>query len=106
MARFHDQLAGDHRLVCADNSLPQLLTEEHLLTTLGEMRRVLRSRGLLLISTRPYDLIRRSRPVPTAPQLHGSGGGRTVTFQLTPANAVAEAGFFRPPLTARTRAAP
>lgn len=69
-------------VVCADNSLPHLLTDEHLLTALGEMRRVLRSEGLLLISTRPYDRLRRSRPASTAPQLHGSGGGRTVTFQL------------------------
>lgn len=69
-------------VVCADNSLPHLLTDEDLLTALGEMRRVLRPEGLLLISTRPYDLIRRSRPASTAPQLHGSGGGRTVTFQL------------------------
>lgn len=69
-------------VVCADNSLPHLLTDDDLLTALGEMRRVLRDGGLLLISTRPYDRIRRSRPVSTAPQLHGSGAGRTVTFQL------------------------
>lgn len=69
-------------VVCADNSLPHLLTDDDLLTALGEMRRVLRDGGLLLISTRPYDQIRRSRPVSTAPQLHGSGAGRTVTFQL------------------------
>ncbi|EST30887.1 hypothetical protein M877_08810 [Streptomyces niveus NCIMB 11891] len=69
-------------VVCADNSLPHLLTDADLLTALGEMRRVLRDGGLLLISTRPYDQIRRSRPVSTAPQLHGAGAGRTVTFQL------------------------
>nr|WP_069626440.1 class I SAM-dependent methyltransferase [Streptomyces niveus] len=69
-------------VVCADNSLPHLLTDDDLLTALGEMRRVLRDGGLLLISTRPYDQIRRSRPVSTTPQLHGSGAGRTVTFQL------------------------
>lgn len=69
-------------VVCADNSLPHLLTAEDLRTALGEMRRVLRSGGLLLISTRPYDQIRQPHPASTAPQLHGTGSGRTVTFQL------------------------
>ncbi|MFC5885744.1 class I SAM-dependent methyltransferase [Kitasatospora sp. CM 4170] len=69
-------------VVCADNALPHLLTAADLRAALGEMRRVLRSGGLLLVSTRPYDEIRRSRPASTAPQLHGSGRDRTVTFQL------------------------
>jgi SAM-dependent methyltransferase len=69
-------------VVCADNSLPHLPTADDVRTALGEMRRVLRSEGLLLISTRPYDEIRRSRPVSTPPQLHDVGSGRTVTFQL------------------------
>lgn len=69
-------------VVCADNSLPHLLTAGDLRTALGEMRRVLRSEGLLLISTRPYDQIRESHPTSTAPQLHGSGSSRAVTFQL------------------------
>jgi SAM-dependent methyltransferase len=69
-------------VVCADNSLPHLLTAEDVRAALGEMRRVLRDGGLLLISTRPYDEIRKARPTSTTPQLHGSGGERTVTFQL------------------------
>ncbi|MFI5527645.1 class I SAM-dependent methyltransferase [Kitasatospora sp. NPDC051853] len=69
-------------VVCADNALPHLLTAADVRTALSEMRRVLRAGGLLLVSTRPYDEIRRSHPVSTAPQLHGSGSERTVTFQL------------------------
>ncbi|MEV8099923.1 class I SAM-dependent methyltransferase [Kitasatospora sp. NPDC085879] len=69
-------------VVCADNALPHLLTAEDLRAALGEMRRVLRRQGLLLISTRPYDRIRESRPTSTAPQIHGSGSSRTITFQL------------------------
>lgn len=69
-------------VVCADNSLPHLLTEADVHTALTEMRRVLRNGGLLLISTRPYDEILRSRPVSTLPQPGPTSGGRTVTFQL------------------------
>ncbi|MFE9424104.1 class I SAM-dependent methyltransferase [Kitasatospora sp. NPDC006697] len=69
-------------VVCADNSLPHLLTAADVRAALGEMRRVLRPGGLLLLSTRPYDELRRTRPPSTAPQVHGSGPGRTVTFQL------------------------
>ncbi|MFD7610737.1 class I SAM-dependent methyltransferase [Streptomyces sp. NPDC059828] len=69
-------------VVCADNALPHLLTAEDLRTALGEMRRVLRGKGQLLISTRPYDEIRKTRPSSTTPQFHGSGSDRTITFQL------------------------
>ncbi|MBZ3905948.1 class I SAM-dependent methyltransferase [Streptomyces griseiscabiei] len=87
-------------VVCADNSLPHLLTERDARAALTEMRRVLRPGGLLLVSTRPYDDLLRDRPASTPPQVHlhrpagpapadlagpgaGTGGGeRTVTFQL------------------------
>ncbi|MFB8272528.1 class I SAM-dependent methyltransferase [Streptomyces sp. NPDC055955] len=74
-------------VVCADNSLPHLLTEQDAHAALAEMRRVLRPRGLLLVSTRPYDDLLRDRPASTSPQVHRSGdclddGPRAVTFQL------------------------
>lgn len=86
-------------VVCADNSLPHLLTERDVRTALAETRRVLRPGGLLLVSTRPYDELLRDRPASTPPQVHphpdpsdgadGAGGAdgtdrgeRTVTFQL------------------------
>jgi glycine/sarcosine N-methyltransferase len=65
-------------VVCADNSLPHLLTETDVRTALAAMRRTLRDGGLLVISTRPYDEILRSRPVTTLPQLTG----RAITFQV------------------------
>jgi SAM-dependent methyltransferase len=42
-------------VVCADNSLPHLLSGQDAHAALTEMRRVLRPAGLLLVSTRPYD---------------------------------------------------
>ncbi|MEU5825302.1 class I SAM-dependent methyltransferase [Streptomyces sp. NPDC047803] len=69
-------------VVCADNSLPHLLTPDAVRAALGEMRRVLRPGGVLLVSTRPYDRLRRERPESTPPQVREEAGGRTVTFQL------------------------
>ncbi|WP_328498706.1 class I SAM-dependent methyltransferase [Streptomyces sp. NBC_00414] len=83
-------------VVCADNSLPHLLTAQDVRAALAEMRRVLRPAGLLLVSTRPYDDLLRDRPASTPPQVHqasdhadhtdGADGTdreeRTVTFQL------------------------
>ncbi|MGD1216867.1 class I SAM-dependent methyltransferase [Streptomyces krungchingensis] len=74
-------------VVCADNALPHLLTEQDVHAALAEMRRVLRPGGLLLVSTRPYDDLRRERPASMPPQVHGHADGadgeeRTVTFQL------------------------
>ncbi|MET8956364.1 class I SAM-dependent methyltransferase [Streptomyces sp. NPDC004393] len=71
-------------VVCADNSLPHLLTEQDVHAALAEMRRVLRPAGLLLLSTRPYDDLLCNRPTSTPPQVHqpADGGERTVSFQL------------------------
>jgi SAM-dependent methyltransferase len=74
-------------VVCADNSLPHLLTEQDVHAALTEMRRVLRPAGLLLVSTRPYDDLLGERPLSTPPQVHPTAertgcGDRTVTFQL------------------------
>ncbi|MGW1174612.1 methyltransferase domain-containing protein [Kitasatospora sp. NPDC002543] len=69
-------------VVCADNALPHLLTAEDVRAALGEMRRVLRPGGLLLVTTRPYDELLRTRPASTLPQTAEHGGRRSVLFQL------------------------
>ncbi|OIJ94565.1 class I SAM-dependent methyltransferase [Streptomyces colonosanans] len=71
-------------VVCADNALPHLLTEQDVHAALAEMRRVLRPDGLLLVSTRPYDDLLRNRPASTPPQVQRPADAeeRTVTFQL------------------------
>ncbi len=70
-------------VVCADNSLPRLLTARDVDTALTETRRVLCPGGRLLLSTRPYDDLLRDRPASTPPQVHRATGGaeRTVSFQ-------------------------
>ncbi|PBC76068.1 methyltransferase family protein [Streptomyces sp. TLI_235] len=68
-------------VLSADNSLPHLLTAVDVRTALGAMRRVLRPGGLLLVSTRPYDELRRTRPAETPPRVVETPGGRTTTFQ-------------------------
>ena len=69
-------------VVSADNALPHLLTAQDVCAALAEMRRVLHSGDLLMVSTRPYDEIRRARPTSTPPQLASSHHGRSITFQL------------------------
>ncbi|MFJ6997950.1 class I SAM-dependent methyltransferase [Streptomyces sp. NPDC003090] len=68
--------------VCADNSLPHLLTADDVRTALAGMRRVLRPGGLLVLTTRPYDELRRERPLTTTPTVRTGPEGRVISFQL------------------------
>ncbi|MFB7378944.1 class I SAM-dependent methyltransferase [Kitasatospora purpeofusca] len=69
-------------IVCADNSLPHLLSGEDVGAALLGMGRVLREDGLLLLTVRDYDEARRARPTATPPQVSESNDGKVVTFQL------------------------
>ncbi|MDC2954690.1 class I SAM-dependent methyltransferase [Streptomyces gilvifuscus] len=69
-------------VVCADNSIAHLLSDEDTALALGEVRRVLRDDGLLLLTVRDYDDLRRTRPASTPPQVSNGSDGRTITFQL------------------------
>jgi glycine/sarcosine N-methyltransferase len=69
-------------VVCADNSLPHLLTAADVVAALTEMRRVLVPRGLVLVSTRTYDELRRTRPAATPVQVSRGEAGLTATFQV------------------------
>ncbi|MDT0485999.1 class I SAM-dependent methyltransferase [Streptomyces doebereineriae] len=69
-------------VVCADNSLAHLLTAPDVEAALAGMRRVLRDGGLLVLTLRDYDEIRRTRPGAAPPQVSEDSGGRLITFQL------------------------
>ncbi|MFF4505130.1 class I SAM-dependent methyltransferase [Streptomyces sp. NPDC001401] len=69
-------------VVCADNSLAHLLTARDVGEALREMRRVLTDDGLLLLTLRDYDDIRRTRPDSRPPQVSHGLDGRSITFQL------------------------
>ena len=69
-------------VVCADNSLPHLLTAPDVVGALHEMRRVAVPGGLVLVSTRDYDELRRIRPGATPVQVSRDEAGLTATFQV------------------------
>jgi SAM-dependent methyltransferase len=69
-------------VVCADNSLPHLLTADDVVAALAEMRRVAVPGGLVLVSTRDYDELRRTRPGATPVQVSRDKDGLTATFQV------------------------
>jgi SAM-dependent methyltransferase len=69
-------------VLCADNSLPHLLSGQDLRAALRGMRRVLRDDGLLMITVRDYDEARRTRPTSTPPQVSETRDGQAITFQL------------------------
>ncbi|HYY09377.1 MAG TPA: class I SAM-dependent methyltransferase [Kineosporiaceae bacterium] len=69
-------------VVCADNSLPHLLTPADVLAALREMRRVAVRDGLVLVSTRDYDELRRTRPGTTPVQVSRRDGRLAATFQV------------------------
>jgi len=81
MTRLPFTLGRFDVVVCADNAIAHLLTEERLASALAEMRRVLRSGGLLVLTTRS-EAVRDTHPRWTPPQLREGPAGRVITFQL------------------------
>ncbi|MFF4805110.1 class I SAM-dependent methyltransferase [Streptomyces sp. NPDC001351] len=82
MRRLPFRPAAFDVVVCADNSLAHLLTAGDVAVALREMRRVLRDGGLLLLTLRDYDDLRRTRPASQPPQVSHGSDGRSITFQL------------------------
>jgi SAM-dependent methyltransferase len=73
--RDHVDGAFDVAISC-DNSLPHLLTDEHLEDGLRSVRACLRPAGLLLASLRDYDTLRLTRPDGVPISVHGEVGSR------------------------------
>ena len=69
-------------VLSADNSLAHLLTEGDVRRAVGDMRRVVRDGGLLVLSAKDYGDARQARRQSTVPQVADSDAGQVVTFQL------------------------
>lgn len=69
-------------VICADNSLPHLLTRDSVFRAVAEMRRVLRPGGLAVITTRDYDSLRPQRTTGTYPFVLPTNHGRVIVFQV------------------------
>ncbi|MER0446367.1 class I SAM-dependent methyltransferase [Streptomyces sp. Edi4] len=69
-------------VLSADNSLAHLLTEDDVRHAVGDMRRVMRDSGLLVLSARDYGDARQRQRQSTVPQVTNSDAGQVVTFQL------------------------
>ncbi|MGM1063928.1 class I SAM-dependent methyltransferase [Saccharothrix sp. Mg75] len=75
--------AGDFdAVVCADNSLPHLLTADDVRAALASMRRALAPGGLLVVTTRPYDDLLATRPTATPVRSSTGPAGRAMSSQL------------------------
>jgi glycine/sarcosine N-methyltransferase len=69
-------------VVCADNAVPHLLTAPDVCQALAEMRRVAVPGGVVIVTTRDYDELRRTRPDVTPVGVHRDADAVTAGFQL------------------------
>jgi 2-polyprenyl-3-methyl-5-hydroxy-6-metoxy-1,4-benzoquinol methylase len=73
---------GVDAVICLDNALPHLESEEQLLRAAGQMRRKLRAGGLLMASIRDYDSLMQEKPVVHGPNFYSDSQGRRIVHQV------------------------
>ena len=71
-----------HAVICMDNALPHLHSENELAQAAGQVRAKLRTGGTFLGSIRDYDEIIQQRPVVQGPSFISDAGKRRIVFQL------------------------
>lgn len=69
-------------VICMDNSLPHLETDEQLLQAAREAYGKLRPGGSFIGSIRDYDGLIVERPTSQGPTFHSDRGGRRIVFQV------------------------
>lgn len=74
--------SGFHAVICMDNALPHLNSEDELARAAGQIRAKLRTSGTFVASIRDYDEILRQRPVVQGPGFISDAGKRRIVFQL------------------------
>ena len=74
--------SGFDGVICMDNVLPHLGSEEDLARAASQIRSKLRSGGTFAGSIRDYDQLIEKRPVAQGPVFLSSDGGRRIVFQV------------------------
>lgn len=69
-------------VICMDNALPHLESEEQLLRAATQMRRKLRPDALLMTSIRDYDSLVLEKPVVQGPNFYSDEKGRRIVHQV------------------------
>src|SRR5579864_1358312 len=69
-------------VICMDNALPHLESDEQLVRALGQMRVKLRPHGLLMASIRDYDRLVDERPTVQGPTFFNDNGKRRIVVQI------------------------
>lgn len=69
-------------VICMDNALPHLDSDEQLLAAATEIRRKLRVGGIFVASIRDYDTLVRKRPVVQGPSFYSDQGRRRTVHQV------------------------
>ncbi len=69
-------------VICMDNSLPHLESDEQLLQAATHIRRKLRPDGLFMASIRDYDSLAQEKPVVQGPNFYSDENGRRIVHQV------------------------
>jgi glycine/sarcosine N-methyltransferase len=69
-------------VLCIDNALPHLESEQQLAVAAGQIRSRLRAGGFLIASIRDYDRLMEERPVVQGPWFYTDGGKRRIVVQI------------------------
>jgi glycine/sarcosine N-methyltransferase len=69
-------------VICMDNSLPHLESDEQLLQAVTQIQRKLRPDGLFMASIRDYDSLAQEKPVVQGPNFYSDEKGRRIVHQV------------------------
>jgi SAM-dependent methyltransferase len=83
MRKLGESVRGNFDAVlCCDNSIAHMISDEDLRAAVAGMRERLVPGGVLLVTLRDYDALRADRPVFAAERFHPAPSGRIVVFQV------------------------
>ena len=69
-------------VICMDNSIPHLTTDQDLFRAAMQIQARLRPGGVFIASIRDYDAVLAEHPVVQGPSFYGNEGNRRIVFQL------------------------